>query len=184
MKRMFIKDGIFTVAIDDAPHERENLTTELVFVVCQGHYFEHFMHATIEVDGLNSTEIILKTLTPIAEQFQIILTHGITTAGFNLIDIDDIYNKLEKPVISVTENTPKGLFDDAIQNLPDYETRKLIISRAGEQHSYVTPIGKKPVYFQHKGLELKSVHQFLKKFAKRSRLPEQLLLAHKIASGL
>ena len=181
---MYIKDGIFTVAIDDAPHDRENLTTELVFVICQGRHLEHFIHATIEVDGLNSTEIILKKLTPIKDQFQIIITHGITVGGFNLIDIDKIFKELGIPIISVTENTPKGLFDDAAHNLPDYEIRKSIITRAGKQQSYITPAGKNPVYFQFKGLELKSVHQFLKKFAKRSRLPEQLLLAHKIATGL
>ena len=121
---------------------------------------------------------------PITHQFQIILTHGITAGGFNLIDIDRIFKELGKPIISVTENTPQGLFDQAAQNLPDYEIRKSIIERAGEQHSYVTPAGQNPVYFQYKGLELKSVHQFLKKFTKRSRLPEQLLLAHKIATGL
>jgi uncharacterized protein len=181
---MFIKNGIFTVAIDDAPHQRDLLTTELVFVICRGIYIEHFIHANIDVDGLNSTDTILKVLTPINDQFQIILTHGITTAGFNLIDIEKIFKELNKPIISVTENTPKGQFNDAIQNLPDYNIRRSIVERAGVQNSYVTPAGKKPVFFQYKGLDLKSVHQFLKKFSKRSRLPEQLLLAHKIASGL
>jgi uncharacterized protein len=181
---MFIKNGIFTVAIDDAPHKRDYLTTELVFVICRGVYIEHFSHASIDVDGLNSTEMILNVLTPIIDLFQIILTHGITTAGFNLIDIERIFMELNKPIISVTENTPKGQFDEAVRNLPDYELRRLIIEKAGKHHSYVTPAGKNAVFFQYKGLELKSVHQFLKKFAKRSRLPEQLLLAHKIASGL
>jgi endonuclease V-like protein UPF0215 family len=181
---MFIKNGIFTVAIDDAPHKRDHLTTELVFVVCRGFYLEHFTHAIVDVDGLNSTDTILKELDPIIDQFQIVLTHGITTAGFNLIDIERIFTELNKPIISVTENAPKGQFKDAIRNLPDYKVRKSIIKRAGEQHSYVTPAGKNPVFFQYKGLELKTVQQFLKKFSKRSRLPEQLLLAHKIASGL
>ena len=181
---MFIKNGIFTVAIDDAPHQRDHLTTELVFVICRGFYLEHFTHTHIDVDGLNSTDMILKMLSPIIEQFQIILTHGITTAGFNLIDIEKIFTGLNKPIISVTENTPKGQFNEAIRNLPDYEVRKSIIERAGKQNSYITPAGKRPVFFQYKGLELKTVHQFLKKFSKRSRLPEQLLLAHKIASGL
>ena len=181
---MFIKSGIFTVAIDDAPHERDHLTTELVFLICRGFDIEHFIHTQIDVDGLNSTNMIIKTLNPIIDRFQIILTHGITTAGFNLLDIEKIFTELNKPIISVTENAPKGHFNEAIRNLPDYEIRKSIIERAGEQHSYITPTGKNPVFFQYKGLELKTVHQFLKKFSKRSRLPEQLLLAHKIASGL
>ena len=69
--RMLIKDGIFVVGIDDAPHERGNLTTELFFIFCRGTLLEHIDHATIEVDGLNSTEIVIKKLKPIKNQFQI-----------------------------------------------------------------------------------------------------------------
>jgi len=178
-----IKDGIFAVGIDDAPHDRENLTTELFFVFCRGTLLERINHASIDVDGLNSTDIIIKNLKTIKEQFQIILTHGITTGGFNVLDIEMISNLLEIPVIAITENSPRGKFLEAIKNLPNYEERKAIIDRAGTLNSYITPIGKKPVYFYTKGIEKKTAIQFLKKFAIRSRLPEQLLLAHKIASG-
>ncbi|MHA1669955.1 MAG: endonuclease dU [Promethearchaeota archaeon] len=180
---MLIKDGIFVVGIDDAPHKRENLTTELFFIFCQGAYLERINHATIDVDGLNSTEMIIETLKPIKNLFQLITTHGITTGGFNVLDIEMIYNALDTPVIAVTENCPRGNFLEAIKNLPNYEERKSIIERAGPQHSTSIPIGEKKVYFQFKGIEKNSAIQFLKKFALRSRLPEQLLLAHKIASG-
>ena len=181
--RMLIKDGIFVVGVDDAPHERENLTTELFFIFCRGTYLERINHATIDVDGLNSTKMVIELLKPIKDQFQFIITHGITTAGFNVLDIEKISKKLDTPVIAVTENSPKGNFLEAIKNLPNYEKRKSIIERAGPQYSTLTPIGKKEVYFQFKGIEKKLAIQFLKKFALRSRLPEQLLLAHKIASG-
>jgi len=180
---MLIKDGIFVVGIDDAPHERENLTTELFFIFCRGTYIERIDHATIDVDGLNSTEVVIKKLKPIKDQFQFIVTHGITTAGFNVLDIEMINKSLDIPVIAVTENSPKGNFLEAIKNLPNYEKRKSIIMRAGPQHSTLTPIGKKKVYFQFKGIEKELTVRFLKKFALRSRLPDQLLLAHKIASG-
>jgi len=178
-----IKDGIFVVGIDDAPHERENLTTELFFIFCRGNLLERIDHASIDVDGLNSTNVIIKNLKPIIDQFQIILTHGITTGGFNILDIEMISNLLETPIIAVTENSPRGNFLEAIKNLPNYEERKAIIERAGTLYSCITPIGKKQVYFYTKGIEKKTAIQFLKKFAIRSRLPEQLLLAHKIASG-
>ena len=181
--RMLIKDGIFVVGIDDAPHERENLTTELFFIFCRGTFLERIDHATIDVDGLNSTEMVIKKLKPIQDQFQIIITHGLTTGGFNVLDIEMINNILDTPVIAVTENSPKGNFLEAIKNLPNYEKRKLIIERAGPQYSTLTPIGEKEVYFQYKGIEKKLAIQFLKKFSLHSRLPEQLLLAHKIASG-
>ncbi|MBY9003879.1 MAG: DUF99 family protein [Candidatus Lokiarchaeota archaeon] len=180
---MLIKDGIFVVGIDDAPHKRDNLTTELFFVFCRGTLLERIDHASIDVDGLNSTEMVIEKLKPIIDQFQIIVTHGITTGGFNVLDIEMINKILDTPVIAVTENNPKGNFLDAITNLPDFEKRKSIIERAGPQFSTLTPVGEKKVFFQIKGIEKKLAVQFLKKFAIRSRLPEQLLLAHKIASG-
>jgi endonuclease V-like protein UPF0215 family len=181
--RMVIKDGIFVVGIDDAPHERGTPTTELFFIYCRGIYLERIDHATINVDGLNSTEVVIEKLKSTRDQFQLIVTHGITTGGFNILDIDLISKTLEIPIISVTENSPKGNFLDAVSNLPNYEERKSIIARAGPQYSTLTPIGEKEVFFQFKGIEKKIAIQFLKKFALRSRLPEQILLAHKIASG-
>lgn len=180
---MLIKDGIFVVGIDDAPHKRENLTTELFFIFCRGTYLERIDHATIDVDGLNSTEIVIKKLKPIIDQFQLIATHGITTGGFNILDIEKISTTLNVPIISVTENQPRGNFLEAIKNLPEYQKRKSIAENAGTLYSYITPIGKNPVYFYTFGIEKKLALQFLKKFSLRSRLPEQLLLAHKIASG-
>lgn len=180
---MLNKDGIFVVGIDDAPHKRGNLTTELFFIFCRGTYLERIDHATIDVDGLNSTEVVINRLKNIKDQFQIIITHGISTGGFNVLDIEMINKILDTPVIAVTENNPKGNFLEAIKNLPNYEKRKSIIERAGSQYSTLTPIGEKEVFFQIMGIEKKEAIQFLKKFALRSRLPEQLLLAHKIASG-
>ena len=183
MIQLEIKDGIFTVGIDDSPHVFGIPTTELFFIFCSGTYLERIEYATIEVDGLNATGVVLNKLVPLKDQFQIVVTHSITVGGFNVLDIEEISRVLEKPVIAVTENPPKGNFLEAIKNLPDYDERKRIIENAGLEHSTLTPIGKKKVYFRFKGIDEKSTIKFLKKFAKRSRLPEQVLLAHKIATG-
>jgi len=180
---MNIKDGMHVVGIDDAPHARGNLTTEIFFIFCSGAFLEKIDHRTIEVDGLNSTEVVINALQSVKGQFQLIATHGITTGGFNMLDIEKISTTLKVPIISVTENQPRGNFLEAIKNLPEYEKRKSLAENAGTFYSYITPIGKKPVYFYTKGIEKELAIQFLKKFALRSRLPEQLLLAHKIASG-
>lgn len=182
---MQIKDGIHVVGIDDAKHKRGGYTTHLIFVFCGGLFIESVMQCEIKVDGLNSTDMIIETLKPLKDKFQIILIHGVTTGGLNVVDIERINSILEKPVIAVTENkpTPDSIFD-ALKNLPDFEIKKNIIERAGHQYSVSTSIGKNKLYFQIKGIDERSARQFLKKFSVRSRLPEQLLLAHKIASGL
>jgi endonuclease V-like protein UPF0215 family len=180
-----IKKGIQVVAIDDSIHERGDEKTEIVFLFCTGTLLEKIFIAKIDVDGFNSTRVIIDTLKPVLNHFRLLVTHGITVGGFNLFDIQKIHNELKKPIIAVTENEPSGnSIRDAIKNLPDYEKRKEIIDNAGELYSVKTSAGDNELYFHVKGISEKMAKQYLKKFAVRSRLPECLLLAHKIGSGL
>ena len=180
-----IKDGIFTVGIDDSVHERGERLTKLFFIFCRGQFIEKISHTDIEVDGFDATEAIIRVLLSEKKDcFSLILTHGITTGGFNLIDIEKIWQSVRKPIISVTENKPMGdSMLKAIKKLPDHKTREEIFVRAGPLLSVQTELGRNKLYFHIKGISISLAKKFLKKFAIRSRLPEQLLLAHKIASG-
>ncbi|MHA1727984.1 MAG: endonuclease dU [Promethearchaeota archaeon] len=180
-----IKSGIFSVAIDDAIHERGEKHTELFFIFCRGQFLEKILHTTINVDGFDATEEIISTLKPFRDRFAIIITHGITVGGFNLIDIEKVCNGINRPVIAVTENKPAGgnAMREALKNLPECERRLQIFDRAGDIFSVKTDLGQNKLHYHIMGLDESSARKFLKKFAIRSRLPEQLLLAHKIASG-
>ncbi|MHA1792063.1 MAG: endonuclease dU [Promethearchaeota archaeon] len=181
----FIKKGIQIVAIDDAPHERGNIHTHLAFVFCRGMFLEHFLHARIKVDGLDATDVVIKTLSPHANLFRLVVTHGITVGGFNMLDIKQLMEVLEKPVISVTENKPNdGALELATSHLHDQEKRLELISRAGPLYHVKTDAGKNELFFHAQGIRVEIAKRFLKKFSVRSRLPECLLLAHKIATGL
>ncbi|MHA1681113.1 MAG: endonuclease dU [Promethearchaeota archaeon] len=180
-----IKEGIQVVGIDDAVHQRGDETTELIFTFCKGTFLEYFRHATIDVDGLNGTDVIIDTLEPVKNRFRIIVTHGITIGGLNLIDIDRIHDVLEKPIIAVTENTPSGdSLLEAISHLPGADKRKKIVTRAGDMFPAKTRMGKNALYFHVKGMSVDLAKIYLKKFSVRSRLPECVLLAHVIGSGI
>jgi endonuclease V-like protein UPF0215 family len=176
-----IKDGIFSVAIDDANHTRGDLYTSLFFIICRGTLIENVIRSKIQVDGLDSTEVIIKTLTPIQDQFQIILIHGITVAGLNIIDISLISLKLRKPLIAITENAPHSSdFLNAINSLPHIDERKDILKKAGDLYSVNVKFGT--IYYYLQGTSESIAKKFFNKFCIRSKLPEQLLIAHKIAS--
>jgi hypothetical protein len=181
-----IKDGMQVVAIDDGIHQRGGETTGLVFAFCAGTWLEKVLYATITVDGLDATDVVIDTLTLYTDHFRILLTHGITVGGLNLLDLDRIHEALDRPIIAVTENEPgteSPTLYDAIKNVPDSDVRKDIIDRALPMHVVKTEAGETDVFFYTKGIDEKVAAQYLKKFAVRSRLPECLLLAHKIGSG-
>ncbi len=180
-----IKGGLQVLAIDDKLHQRGDKTTKLAFVLCQGTWLDKVLSAEIEVDGLDATGVVIKTLSPIVQQFRIILTHGITTGGLNMIDIDTVHLALDRPVIAVTENKPEGdSLYEAIKHVPGEAEHRGILERTGEMHAFKPRPGETDVYFYVKGIDVKLATQYLKKFAVRSRLPECLLMAHKIATGL
>jgi uncharacterized protein len=179
-----IKNGIHVVAIDDTPHNRNDKTTELIFCYCKSTFIEKVSKSIIIVDGIDATELILKELTPHQESFTLILLHGITVGGLNMVNIEKISKILHKPLLAVTENPPTAdSLNSAIKNLPDYEYRKNCIKKAGELHLYSTSNGPTPLYYHLKNISKTIAEQFFSKFCIRSRLPEQLLLAHKIASA-
>ena len=179
-----VKDGIHVVGIDDAPHSRAHDRTHIVFAFCEGLFLENLVVRTIDVDGLNATKVISDTLDEHINYFQMVITHGITFGCFNLLDVVDLYDQIRKPIICVTENEPdQESFRSAIGNLDNVNLRTKIVKKAGELYNCTTGIGKNSVYYHLKGLSSGEADEVLKKFAVRSRLPEQVLLAHKIATA-
>ncbi len=179
-----IKDGIHLVAIDDAPHKRGQTKTELFFVYCKGIYLERVTHAAITVDGEDATQIILDELNSNTADFTLILLHGVTVGGLNIVDIRHLYKTLDKPLLAITENPPKhDTILSAIDHLENPELRKNLVKKAGPFFSFLTPQGSVPVSYHACGVSEEVAKEFFTKFSLRSRLPEQLLIAHKIASA-
>lgn len=180
-----VKDGVQVVAIDDAPHRRGDTGTELVFAFCHGDRLEHLARTPVAVDGLDATDTIIQVLEPRLPLFRVIVTHGITVAGLNVIDIDALNRALGRPVIAVTENVPEpGALEAAASHLDQAAARHAFIAGAGPLHAIVTRPGETPVHVHLKGIDVAAATRFLKVQAIRSRLPECLLLAHVIATGL
>jgi endonuclease V-like protein UPF0215 family len=180
-----IKDGIHTVAIDDARYMKGETHTDLFFVFCRGQFLEKVIRTEISIDGTDGTDAIIQILSGFKQEFRLIVTHGVTFGGFNVVDIRKIHRTLEKPIITVTENKPIGdNMINALKNLPDHESKINMIHSAGELYTYSPAIGQNNLYFHIMGITEEKASEYLKKFGMRSRLPEPLLLAHKIASGI
>ncbi|MHA1111369.1 MAG: endonuclease dU [Promethearchaeota archaeon] len=179
-----IKDGIHVVAIDDAPHIRGDMDTEVFFTYCKSTFIEKVTHATITVDGTDSTRVILEELAKNSESFTLIVLHGITVGGLNIVDIQTISEKLHKPIIAVTENPPtQNLLYNVVEFTNNSQFRKKLLKKAGSLQPYLTKHGSTPIYYHMKDISEKVAEQFFEKFCIRSRLPEQLLITHKIASA-
>jgi len=175
-----IDDGVFT------PHSNE--LVDVVGIIYRGGYWlDGFMHTKVRVDGLDATEKLAEMITnsPHYPQLRVITLNGVTLAGFNVVDIEELSQRVKLPVIAVTRDKPN--FDDikkALQNLSHSEQRWRAIEKAGKMIKVRTRNGEEPIYVHVAGLSEEDAKRILKSTSTRSNVPEALRVAHIIASGL
>ena len=184
-----IKPEIRVLGVDDGvfiPHSKG--LVDVVGVVFRGGYWlDGVMRTEIEVDGLDATERIASMIieSPHYKQLRIIMLNGITFAGFNVVDIKELYNKTELPVIVITRDMPNMKeIEQAIERLPEREKRWRAIQNAGEMINVRTREEEEPIYMQTAGIEREDAEKIVKITSTRSNIPEPLRVAHIIASGL
>ena len=184
-----IKPEIRVLGVDDGvfiPHSKG--LVDVVGVVFRGGYWlDGVMRTEVEVDGLDGTEKIASMIieSPHYKQLRIIMLSGITLAGFNVVDIKELYNKTELPVIAITRDMPNMKeIEQAIERLPEKEKRWRAIQNAGEMINVRTREEEEPIYMQIAGIEREDAEKIVKITSTRSNIPEPLRVAHIIASGL
>ena len=184
-----IKPEIRVLGVDDGvfiPHNKG--CADVVGVVFRGGYWlDGAMRTEVEVDGLDATEKIASMIiaSPHYQQLRVIMLNGITFAGFNIVDIKELYNKTKLPVIAVTRDKPDmEEIKKALENLPEKERRWQAILNAGELLTVQTREGEEPVYMQIAGITRSDAEKIVKMTSTRSNIPEPLRVAHIVASGL
>ncbi len=182
-----MKENPITIGFDDASFELKTSvkSTQLIGVICQGTRMIRVVRDDITIDGDDATEKIIKLIRGNEKHVQYIITHTITFGGFNLINLTEIYSKIEKPIIAITDREVdfdsvkkalKGRFPNTYKNKLRY------IIEAG--NLYETEIntagGLSKLFFHCKGITVKEVESLLEKVCIDSKLPESVRMAHLI----
>lgn len=184
-----VKPEIRVLGVDDGvfkPHSKD--VVDVVGVVFRGGYWlDGFMHTKVQVDGTDATEKLAEMIvhSPHYAQLRVIMLNGVTLAGFNVVDIKELHEKVKLPIIAVTRDKPN--FEDirrALRNLPEPRERWKSIKNAGKMMSVHTHEGEEPIYAHVAGMSEETARRILKTTSTRSNIPEALRVAHIIASGL
>ena len=93
-----MKDNPITIGFDDAKFELKshNKKTQLIVVVCQGTRVVNVVKQEISIDGDDATDALIKLVKLNQNHIQYILTDTITFGGFNIVDLDEIYDRTKK----------------------------------------------------------------------------------------
>jgi len=185
-----MKDFPITIGFDDARFELKSKikTTQLIGAVCQGTRLVSVVKRPISIDGDDATEVLIELAKQNQKHIQYILTDTITFGGFNIIDLDEIYNKLKKPIISITEREVdlESVKKALIKKFPNaYKNKLQYIINAGDLYetNIKTAGGSSKIFFHLKGVDFEEVDDLMQKLCIDSKLPEPVRIAHIIGKA-
>ncbi len=180
-----MKDYPIVYGFDDATFQlsADSTHTYLIGVICQGIRMVRVEKDLITIDGNDATEKLIELIQRNKDHVQYIFTHTITFGGFNLVNIKEIYNKTNKPIIAVTE---REVDIDSVKNAlinkypKNYKQKFKMISEAGNLYEtkISTAAGKSKIYYHAIGIEVDEVEQLFQKVSIDSKLPECVRMAH------
>lgn len=177
-----LKSEIRILGIDDAPFDKFKKGEVLVVgtIFRGGDFLDGVLSAKVTVDGDDATEKVIGMINKckFKPQIRCIILDGIALGGFNIIDIEELNEKTNIPVIV------------AVRRDPDIEEIKSTLIKLGKQEKIklIEKAGKvqrgDKIYIQVKGISLETAKEILKLTCTRSNLPEPVRIAHLIASGV
>jgi len=179
-----MKREIRILALDDAALSKKSKNVPVIGLVYRGgSYPDGFLMFSVTKDGSDATKNFLNVLGKSIhrKQLQYILLKGITLAGFNYLDIEEIYKHIKIPVIVVMRKKPDmNRFLKAFRKI-NPKARKIVKS-SGKIQKLI--IKGKPLYIQKSGISQKEVKELLDITCLHADIPEPLRVASIIAEGL
>ncbi|MHA1143990.1 MAG: endonuclease dU [Candidatus Helarchaeota archaeon] len=183
-----MKKEIKILGIDDAPFKLKSSGRTHVFgVVYRGASFlEGVIHTTVEIDGIDSTDQIVEMIlsSPHHQQLKLIMIDGLTVGGFNVIDVNDLFKRVNRPVIVIIEHHPNfNSIKKALRHFSDGNERWQLIQKLVSLHELQIIKDLNPIYFQPIGISVNDAILAIKSCTVNGRIPEPLRVAHLIASS-
>lgn len=135
--------------------------------------------------GMDATDSVISLINQLArDDLGGIMLHGSVIAGYNIIDLHQIFNTTNLPVISVTKELQEDLREHLMATFPDnWKIRWDIARRNGTTQQLALKTGS-IVHIQSVGLDWKTVKVLLNRFSRFGALPEPIRVARILARAL
>lgn len=184
-----IKPGIRVLGVDDGkflPHCQGEVA--VIGVVFRGGFWiDGVMSTIVSVDGFDATSKMVKMIksSPHCNQLKAIFLGGVTFGGFNVVDIKELNEQTNIPVIAITKKKPQMTkIESALKNLSGFEKRWGSILNAGEFYPVRAKSGKQTLYIQVAGISKEMGQEVISLTSTTANIPEPLRVAHLFASGI
>ena len=177
-----IKKGVRILAIEGSDL-KEGKDCLVVCTIWRQDLLEGVISFYVKKDGSDSASKIISKVkrSRFKEQIKVIITHGTTIAGLNVIDISRIYKELKLPVIAITRKKPhpdllsKAIFSSKMLSEEEKEKRSNLLDLIGKRSSMTSNGG---YYAQFIGIKEQDAKTMIEGYASKLRV------SHIITSGI
>jgi endonuclease V-like protein UPF0215 family len=174
------------LGIDDGPYIRGSDETILVMTVYRmdGH-LDGLITGRITTDGDDSARKISELISEskYGPQIRCIISDGACLAGFNVLDMDLLFDLTGIPVITTSDEAPNtpSITSALKQNFNDWEKRLSVIVDH-PPHELNLPDGV--CYVREKGISPDDADEIIRRCTVRGRTPEPIRISHMIATAV
>jgi len=171
------------IGIDDSPFPRSfRGDVPFVGVAYSGLRIEGVLHGKIRRDGDNSTSAIAEMIqnSKFAPHNRLVLMEGIALAGFNVVDIHALSERLGMAVLVVSKKNPNidAVKKALLGRILEGARKWALVEKAG----LMEPCEK--LFIQRAGISPNDAKTVIRRLALHGRLPEPVRVAHLVASAL
>jgi uncharacterized protein len=176
------------IGLDDGPFLRSARRADLVGVVFSApNYVEGIVRTSVTIDGTDATDRILSLLgaSPFLDGVRAVLLDGIAVGGFNLIDLDRLHERLQRPIVTVTRHAPDfpAIHAALRKYFPRDAPARWRLIRAHPLFRLSMPEGN-PLRVSAVGCTRAEAAAIVRRTTVRGNLPEPLRLARLVARAL
>lgn len=173
----------YVIGFDDAPFEPSHRgDVPVIGAVFNGPRLEGVLRSKVRRDGLNATKTLAEMIEScrFASSLQAVFVQGVTLAGFNVVDLYTLHERVGLPVVAVCRRKPDlaKIRRALLGSVPGGERKWRLIERLGPTEAFGG------VHIQSLGLDGQEAAELVRRFAINSALPEPLRTAHLIAGAL
>lgn len=181
-----MKPEVRLLGVDDGPFHFSDKKTVVIGVVMRASgYIEGIIKKEIRIDGSDSTDLVVDMIkhTRHRKQLKAMMLDGVALGGFNIVDIDKVFDETSLPVVTVTRDKPNfEKIKTALQgHFEDWQDRYDLITR-GELFELETSYN--PIFVKCAGVSFEEAKEIITLATIRGVIPEPIRIAHIIASGI
>ncbi|MDI1452153.1 DUF99 family protein [Polyangium sp. 6x1] len=171
------------IGVDDAPFPRAHRgDVPIVGVAFAGTRLEGVLSSKVRRDGANATDVLATMIqgSRFAAHTRLVMMEGIALAGFNVVDIHALAERLGMAVLVVSKRNPNvpAVRHALLERVRGGARKWRLIEKAGPMEPCAD------LFIQRAGLDMQDATAVIRRLAVHGRLPEPVRVAHLVASAL